>query len=74
MEAVKMGYSHRTWACPFYRWDERCKVHCDGGCVAFPDRKAAAEYARRYCGAVDGWQACSIAQGLRQYYERVGKA
>lgn len=42
-----MGYSHRTWACPFYRWDERCKVHCEGGCVAFPDREAAAEYARR---------------------------
>ena len=49
-------------------------VPCEGGCVAFPAREAAAEYARRYCGAVDGWQACSIAQGLRQYYERVGKA
>ena len=34
------GYSHKTWACPFFRWDERLCVRCEGGCMSFPDRKS----------------------------------
>lgn len=39
------GYSHKTWACPFFHWDERLCVRCEGGCMSFPDREALAEYA-----------------------------
>lgn len=37
------GYSHKTWACPFFRWDERLCVRCEGGCMSFPDREALAQ-------------------------------
>lgn len=68
---VAVGYSNRTWACPFFKWDERRKVHCEGGCCAsFPDRKTAQEYATRYCASVDGWRACTMAAALLRYYER----
>lgn len=29
--------------------------------MEFPDRKAATEYADRYCAAQSGWKACSVA-------------
>ena len=67
---MSTGYSSRAWACPFLKWDEKLKVHCEGGCVAFPDRDAYAEYTGRYCANVPGWQGCSLAASLMQYYER----
>ena len=33
------GYSHKTWACPFFRWDERL-------CVRFTEQAAAEVEAR----------------------------
>ena len=36
-----MGYSNKTFACPFFTWDERLAVHCEGGRVTFPDKEAA---------------------------------
>ena len=36
----------------------------------FPDRKAAAEYADRYCAHKSGWRECSVAASLLGYYER----
>ena len=33
-----MGYSNKTFACPFFKWDERLCVHCEGGRVTFPDK------------------------------------
>lgn len=38
--------------------------------MEFPDRKAATEYADRYCAAQSGWKACSVAASLLRYYER----
>ena len=68
--AVSTGYSSKTWACPFLTWDERLKIHCEGGCVAFPDRKAYTEYTDRYCASVEGWMDCTMASLLLGYYER----
>ena len=42
----------------------------EGGRMEFPDRKAATEYADRYCAAQSGWKACSVAASLLRYYER----
>lgn len=66
-----MAYSHRTWACPFFKWDERLCVHCEnGGRISLPDRQAAKEYMDRYCASATGWKDCSFASSLLRYYER----
>lgn len=65
-----MGYSSKTFTCPFFRWDERMCVHCEGGQVSFPDKEAAQEYIDQYCASPDGWQTCSVASSLLRYYER----
>ena len=65
-----MGYSNRIWTCPFFTWDERQAVHCEGGRVVFQDREAIQEYAERHCASLNGWKDCSIACSLLRYYER----
>ena len=65
-----MGYSNRTWCCPYFGWDEKLCIHCDAGRLKFPDRKAITGYAERYCGDVNGWTKCTVAQELNRYYER----
>ena len=64
------GYSHKTWACPFFRWDERLCVRCEGGCMGFPDREARAESADRYCANLQDGKSCTVAANLLKYYER----
>ena len=64
------GYSNKTFACPFFKWDEKLAVHCEGGRVTFPDKEAALEYIDRYCGSPAGWRSCSVAASLLKYYER----
>ncbi len=64
------GYSHKTWACPFFKWDERLSVRCEGGCVRFRDREQAAEYQNGYCASLDGWKNCTVAASAVRYYER----
>ena len=68
-----MGWSNKTFTCPFFSWDERQAVHCESGRVIFPDREAAGAYIDRYCASPDGWRACSMAAALLDYYERTEK-
>lgn len=68
-----MGWSNRTWTCPFFKWDERLCVHCEGGRVRFPDGRAAAAYTSRYCASANGWKLCTLAAGLTEFYEREDK-
>ena len=70
MGVCPMGYSNRTFCCPFFRWDERTRVHCEGGKISFPDPEAALIYIAGHCAEVQGWKECSIAQNLMRYYER----
>ena len=65
------GYSHRAWACPFFKWDERLRVHCEGGCVQFRDREQAVEYQNGYCASLEGWESCTVAASAVRYYERM---
>lgn len=67
------GYTHKSWACPFFKWDEKCKVHCEGGCVKFRDRREAGDYQDRYCASVTGWKECTMAKSAVEYYERTEK-
>lgn len=64
-----MGYSNLSWQCPFFKWDEPCRIHCEGGRQVFPDRVTARRYAGRYCANMPGWKACSLADSLLDYYE-----
>lgn len=68
-----MGYSNKTWACPFFKWDERQSVHCEGGRISFPDQQAAGEYTGKFCADLNGWERCPIAATLLRYYERTEK-
>lgn len=61
----------KTWCCPFFRWEDRLRVNCEGGRVCFHDGEERRLYINRFCACVPGWEGCSIAQGLQQYYERL---
>jgi hypothetical protein len=66
-----VSYHHRLWACPYFRWDERRKIHCEGGCVlSFPDGPALREYIDRHCASVSGYPSCTVAEMRAKYYER----
>ena len=64
-----MGYSNRTWACPFFKWDDKRRVICEGGSVSLPKQEFA-EYVDQYCADIQGWKNCPIAKSLAKYYER----
>ena len=68
-----MGYSNRTFFCPFFRWDERLGVHGECGRIMMPDRKAAVAFQERACASQEGWKGCPAAVALLDYYERTGK-
>lgn len=64
------GYSNKTWICPFFRRDEKMRIHCEGGGVDLPERATFLEYANRYCANLEGWKDCSIAAQMLRYYEQ----
>ena len=61
---------HRTWTCPFFKWDGINFISCEGGRVSFPDRTTAEYYMEAYCAALPGWQECTVAAALYAYYEQ----
>ncbi len=64
------GYSHLSWACPFFKWDEKQAVHCEGGKLIHPDQRAGKAYAAAFCANTAGWRDCTVARGLLEYYKR----
>ncbi len=72
---MSSGYSNRAWQCPFFRWDERRKVHCEGGsAISMPDAASFRAYISRHCSSHQGWHSCSIAVQLSSYWDRVDRA
>lgn len=65
-----MGYSHRVWACPYYRSDKADRVYCFGGTIKFPDGKSLIRYANQYCGSARGWARCSVAAAWTDYVNK----
>ena len=65
-----MGYSHISWACPFFTWDEKLAVHCEAGVVRFPDKVSIKEYSNHYCANLEQWRGCSLAAALLAHYDR----
>lgn len=66
---MSSGYSSRRFQCPFFRWDERKKVHCEGGVVCLPVPELH-RYMDRHCSSGEGWKDCPIARALAEYNER----
>lgn len=66
---MSSGYSSRRFQCPFFKWDERKKVHCEGGVVALPVPELR-RYMDRYCASLEGWKGCPLANALWEYYDR----
>ena len=63
-------YYAQPYSCPFFRWDEKKKLHCEAGCAVFPSVGALKEYSGAYCANVPGWRKCTLAAHLESLYER----
>lgn len=60
----------RAYQCPFFRWEEKRKIHCEGGQLCFPDLDSMGEYIDKFCAKSPGWQSCSVAGNMQDYYRR----
>lgn len=65
-----MGYSHKTFICPFYVADGKTSLTCTCAVLRFHDRQSAREYADAYCAALHGWENCTVAQAEVEYFKR----
>ena len=70
MDDKRPANRNRYWACPFWKWDGDMTVNCCGGRIVFPSRKAADEYMTAYCANNPGWENCTVAKKLYDFYER----
>ena len=69
-----MDYWHKKWRCPFFIWDDREHVACEGKCkISFPDDVAAKEFMEGFCASDPGWEKCAIAENKLRFYERKEK-
>ena len=60
----------RTWACPYYIWEEGLVLHCQGATLRFKNKEERREFVYPYCAAVPGWEKCTIARQLQKRNER----
>ena len=65
-----MDYWHKAWTCPFFTWDDKKSVGCEGGKLRFPDKESAVQYMDTYCASPMGWKKCTVAASLLKYYDR----
>ncbi len=59
-----------TWCCPFFTWEEKNCVHCEGAKLRFGTAEGRLDYARRFCANASGWKDCTLAQNLVREFER----
>lgn len=69
-KASKPANRNKYWTCPFFKWDGKTDVNCEGGRISFPSEEAANEYMTAFCANNPGWENCTVAQKLCDYYER----
>lgn len=67
---MSCGYSNKVFMCPYFAWDERLAIHCEGGCASFADRVSAEIYADKFCANITGWNRCTLASARTEYYDR----
>ena len=66
----KPANRNKYWACPFFKWDGAKDINCEGGRITFPSPDAANEYMNTFCAHNPGWENCTVAKTLYEYYER----
>ena len=66
-------YWHKPWACPYFKWDTKKNLACEAGSLAFPSVRIACRYYDQYCANVPGWEKCTMAQAMTEYYEEGDK-
>lgn len=66
---MSSGYTSRRFQCPFFKWDEKRKVHCEAGVIAMPLPELH-QYMDDYCANHPGWKRCPLAESLGSYYDR----
>ena len=65
-----MGYyRNEVFTCPYYGWETKSAVNCEGGKIRLPDAEAAREYFRTYCTDLNGWRRCTVARAITRHYE-----
>ncbi|MEA4920642.1 MAG: hypothetical protein VB078_06970 [Clostridiaceae bacterium] len=62
---------NKYWLCPFFKWDGKAEISCEGGRVKLPDGVTANEYMNTFCAG--DWRRCTIAAALLQYYDTEDK-
>lgn len=64
------GYSHKSWCCPYFKWDNKEAIKCEGGTLKFPDFKTCSQFADQYCASLmgNGWKLCTIARTISLWY------
>lgn len=60
----------RAYQCPFFKWEGKREIHCEGGDLRFLDGLAMREYIDEYCALNPEWQGCSLAGNIAEAYKR----
>lgn len=60
----------KTWTCPFFKWEEKQKIHCEGGGPAFELPETFREFSNAYCASTENWRKCSLADALVRQYDK----
>ena len=66
-----MDYYHLQWQCPFFKWDEKQRIGCEGGILRFPSKGTCRAFAGKHCASADGWKHCTLANSMNEFYEEV---
>lgn len=56
-------------ACPFYRYDRKCKIVCEDMTLIFADRGELRRYLEERCGSIKGYKRCVLARKTSDKYE-----
>lgn len=59
----------KTWVCPFWKWEERLTVYCEGAKTEFRTPGARTAYIDRFCANIPGWEQCPLAAELSKCFE-----
>ena len=69
-----MGWRNVTWVCPYFHYDEKLLVACEGGTrIKFDDIQTLRQYEDAHCCSMDGYHKCSVAQALEEKYREEDK-
>ena len=61
--------------CPFITVDYKSvngklRIRCERALIEFADGRERKEFICKYCGSLNGWKDCTIAQSAMRHYER----